>query len=518
MQDLWTQLANVALKSGNVGIAEKCYMKTKNFERLSFLCLVTGQTDKLQKMMKIAENHGDTMGWFQNALYLGNVQERVKLLQNTNQDVLAMLAAVNHGLDEDAATIGERLGEDLAIFINPDAELLAPPIPIYRETSWPMLEIANTRAFNLDDPVMEMEDETENTAWDDSGSDNGAGGAGGADEPAAAAESDGENDWDNSDDDMEIAAPMVDDGYYVPPSAGQSMGDKWAMSSQLAAEHVAGGHFDSAMGLLREQLGLTNFGPMKDVFLQTYAAARAQLPTLPGLNPLGVALADSSFRPMLYLDKEKLAPMLQAAYDKFKGGKFADVILACQGLLLSYPLVVVENRQQVPELQSLRDSAREYVLAAQLFMGQKAETDPGRKAELGALMTHCNLKPPHLALALRQAMKLCMKISNYQHGGAMARRLLELNPAPAHAQEAKKVLMVADRNPRNELSIDYDERNPFVICASTLKPIFRGNPTAKCGVCGASTKPASSGELCKVCTLGSIGAPSSGISCVRQEM
>ena len=59
---------------------------------------------------------------------------------------------------------------------------------------------------------------------------------------------------------------------------------------------------------------------MKELFLQVYAAARAQLPTLPGLNPLGVTLADSRSRPMLYLSLSKLAPMQQTAYDKFKGG------------------------------------------------------------------------------------------------------------------------------------------------------------------------------------------------------
>lgn len=56
---------------------EFSYQKTKSWERLSFLYLITGNLDRLRKMLKIAEMRGDTMSRFQNALYLGDVQEQV---------------------------------------------------------------------------------------------------------------------------------------------------------------------------------------------------------------------------------------------------------------------------------------------------------------------------------------------------------------------------------------------------------------------------------------------------------
>ena len=37
--------------------------------------------EKLKKMLKISEMRQDIMGRFHNALYLGDVQERVKLLE-----------------------------------------------------------------------------------------------------------------------------------------------------------------------------------------------------------------------------------------------------------------------------------------------------------------------------------------------------------------------------------------------------------------------------------------------------
>ena len=62
-------------------VVEMCYQRTKNFDKLSFLYLLTGNMEKLRKMMKIAEIRKDTAGHYQNALYLGDVQERVKILK-----------------------------------------------------------------------------------------------------------------------------------------------------------------------------------------------------------------------------------------------------------------------------------------------------------------------------------------------------------------------------------------------------------------------------------------------------
>lgn len=64
-----------------VQIVEKAYQQTKNFDKLSFLYLATGSTDKLSKMQKIAEARGDPMSRFHNALYAGDVQGRITVLR-----------------------------------------------------------------------------------------------------------------------------------------------------------------------------------------------------------------------------------------------------------------------------------------------------------------------------------------------------------------------------------------------------------------------------------------------------
>lgn len=80
-KDIWHRLGVEALRQGNHQIVEFSYQKTKNYERLSFLYLITGNTEKLAKMLKIAEMRQDNMARFHNALYIGDVRERLKLLE-----------------------------------------------------------------------------------------------------------------------------------------------------------------------------------------------------------------------------------------------------------------------------------------------------------------------------------------------------------------------------------------------------------------------------------------------------
>lgn len=69
-----------ALRQGNLQIVEFSYQKNKAYERLSFLYLITGNLDKMRKMLKMAEMRGDVMSCFHNALYLGDVKEQVGLI------------------------------------------------------------------------------------------------------------------------------------------------------------------------------------------------------------------------------------------------------------------------------------------------------------------------------------------------------------------------------------------------------------------------------------------------------
>lgn len=78
---LWSRLSTEALAHGNHSVVEMCYQKLKQFDKLSFLYLTTGDNAKLSRMAKIAEHRGDFTSRFQNALYLGEVEDRIQMFK-----------------------------------------------------------------------------------------------------------------------------------------------------------------------------------------------------------------------------------------------------------------------------------------------------------------------------------------------------------------------------------------------------------------------------------------------------
>ncbi|KAJ1838911.1 hypothetical protein LPJ57_010995, partial [Coemansia sp. RSA 486] len=99
----------------------------------------------------------------------------------------------------------------------------------------------------------------------------------------------------------------------------------------------------------------------------------------------------------------------------------------------------------------------------------------------------------------------------YKAAGEFAQRLLDLVPVPAIADKARKMITICDRQSRDALPINYDARNPFVICAASHTPIHKGEAAVNCSYCQASYKPEFKDELCRVCSIAQIGAQATGL-------
>ncbi|GAA49855.1 coatomer protein complex subunit alpha [Clonorchis sinensis] len=166
----WERLGELALRQGNHQIVEMAYQRTKNFDKLTFLYLITGNLEKLQKMMKIAEIRKDTSSHYQIALLLGNVAERVRLLRNSGQRSLAYLTAATHGLSDEANELKEQLGaiqstpgsESEASTALPsvkvNASLLIPSPPILRPDRLATTDLGDTPApVELNWPLLSMQ-------------------------------------------------------------------------------------------------------------------------------------------------------------------------------------------------------------------------------------------------------------------------------------------------------------------------------------------------------------------------
>ena len=78
--ECYNRLGEEALRQGNHQIVEVAYQNNRNYEKLSFLYLITGNYEKLNKMLAIAQKRNDIMSRFHNSLYVGNVEEKIRIL------------------------------------------------------------------------------------------------------------------------------------------------------------------------------------------------------------------------------------------------------------------------------------------------------------------------------------------------------------------------------------------------------------------------------------------------------
>ena len=205
---------------------------------------------------------------------------------------------------------------------------------------------------------------------------------------------------------------------------------------------------------------------------------------------------------------------LRVAYKATFEGKFQEALAQFQYILHAILFLVAESRQEVNEIKELIQICREYVLGIQMELERKdlavAKQNPPRQVELSAYFTHCKLQPVHLVLALRSAMNSSFKIKNYGMAGSFARRLLELNPKAEVANQARKVAKLCERTPVDQQNVNYDSRNPFVLCGTSHYPIYQGTPVSRCPYCSAAHGVSCKGSVCTVCNLAQIGKECGG--------
>lgn len=535
-------------------MVELAYQKTKNFDKLSFLYLITGNLEKLKKMMKIAEVRKDTSGQYQIALFLGDAEERVRILEKCGQTSLAYLMASTHGLPEDAERIREESANKKLPEIPTESYLLNPAPPIIDcDDSWPLLAVSKgifdgallakhgKQSGNITSATDVIHaDDGDTGAWGDydvnlENEDEAAEGWGSAKENDDEDEENADNGWDVDDEDLnlpeieasDLAAAHSQAGF-AAPSRGVPLSQAWLSQSKSPVDHFLAGSFESAFRLLNEKHGITNFEPLKPFVLKLYSRSRvayqglSYLPSLlvhPARSGEQTAKSESNKKPaaQLPLVVNKLTTLitqLQQAYQLTTQAKFSEAVDRFRQLLYGTLFVLTENASDAAELKQLVDICREYVLGLSLELERKAlareASKQRRNCEMAAYFTHCNLQPIHSILTLRAAMNLFFKQNYFQNAKSFATRLLELGPKPDVVELARKVQVASEKAIRegrgeNESELEYNALNPFQICAASYRPIYRGKSSVTCGFCSAAYSPEFKEQLCTVCRVAKVG-------------
>ncbi|MFS7952065.1 putative coatomer, alpha subunit protein [Helianthus anomalus] len=74
-------------------------------------------------------------------------------------------------------------------------------------------------------------------------------------------------------------------------------------------------------------------------------------------------------------------------------------------------------------------------------------------------------------------------------------------------------MQAAERNMKDSTQLNYDFRNPFVVCGATYVPIYRGQKDVLCPYCNSHFVLSLEGQLCTVCDLAVVGSDASGLLC-----
>ncbi|KAL7927285.1 Coatomer, alpha subunit [Trichoderma austrokoningii] len=531
----WTRLATEALAHGNHQVVEMCYQKLKQFDKLSFLYLATGDHSKLARMAKIAEHRGDFTSRFQNALYLGDVEDRIQMLKEIDHYPLAYATAKSHGLEEECEAILEASGltED-QLTLPTMGKPLAPPKPVVStfKSNWPNKAgsqsyfesalLGQVEGLSLEDESntangIEAEQATKVEAVDQL-----IATAGEDDDDAAG--------WDMGDDDVpEIDNDFVNVDSVEAGGAGSCEADIWARNSPLAVDHVAGGSFETAMQLLNRQVGAVQFAPLKPRFLEVYQSSKTFLPALANLptllNYVRRTVDETDLRkvlPVIPRDLEHLATNdLQKGYDSMKANKLEDGARFFKGILHAILVNAVSSESEVAEAKKLIASAREYSIAMDIELARRnlgsideIAQDPAKvkkSLELSAYFTIPKIEVPHRQIALLSAIKVAIKSKNYNSALGFANRIIANGGSSKIVENAKKTKAQCERNPNDSIEIEFDQFAEFEICAASHTPIYSGAPFEECAFDGSKYHSSYKGSICRVCEVCEVGKHGSGL-------
>jgi len=534
----WNRLGLEALRQGNQQIVEMVYQRTKNFDSLSFLYLITGNTTKLKKMLKIAEMRNDVMSRFNNALMLGAVEERVKILAEMGQVPLAALTAKSHGLTEFLDKLEEQLqGSDISAAIPPNARLLMPPVPLVRpadkgdDANWPLLksvkQIFEKTTFenvsaSQETPFVDASEVPEDTeiggGWgDDLNSPTGGPVAVGAD-------------WGDMDD-LDLGGEVVEEAVVEEKGASLTMGDtlqtKWLRKRRLVCDLVAAGEFEEALSLLKKRIGLMNPDPLEPLFKEAYWATCSALPSLPQAPSLNLpVLSEGHFKsrelsPMLLFTSKTIVAKVREAQRLLTQGKFGEGLSLLQYALQVIPLSAAKDSAEEKVLVEMIEVCREYVNFTRLEVARKRlnpQTEVARNVEMAAYLTCCKVQSKfHHGLALKLAMTTSFRMQNFVTAASFARRLIQGSWGDQGATlvpQARQVLAQSEKNATDAHPINFDPRGnveDVKLCVGSFTPFAATDAVVNCPYCSSPYKQQFKGKLCQACGLSEIGANTLGI-------
>ncbi|GAV50250.1 hypothetical protein ZYGR_0U01060 [Zygosaccharomyces rouxii] len=521
---VWDRLSKEALVQGNTSLVEMIYQNQMAFDKLSFLYLLVGDTEKLSKMEAISENRGDIFDLISDTFYNNSTSTRARAFAEAGSLPLAYAVAKTSGDESAAASFLEQDEFDENDVVLPDVVNSTPAIkaPAISQPiqNWPLkqaeLSFFEKAVLNqIDD--LSLEEPTEEETLEEQPR---------AQSAEAVFEEDGvgeEGDaWDLGSEDLDIGEEEQTEEPSKEATAApeESETATWVKNSKLPAILIASGAFDAAAQALNKQVGIVNFEPLRSKFLNIYEGCRTYLPSTPGEVPsiVGYIRADAEEEdPTKILprtpDVSTVAAQMNEGFKFFKANKLEPAIECFRDAIYTITLLAVNNEEDERIARQALQKAREYILGLSIELTRRSlpAEDVKRNLELAAYFTRAKLSPAHRSNALQVAMSQSFKHKNFVLASYFADEFLKIMSSGPRAEQAAKVKDKADTLAHDAVEIDFDPYAEFDICASSYTPIYKGSPSATDPLTGAKYHIAQEGSIDKIALISKIGARSSGL-------
>ncbi|SCU81322.1 LAME_0B06524g1_1 [Lachancea meyersii CBS 8951] len=523
----WEQLGQAALQQGNIELAEAVYQNQKQFDKLSFLYLISGDLTKLAKMESIAEQRGDISSVILNTIYNKSNEKRGEIFAQGGSLPLAYAIAKANNQDSNAAKILEAAGvsendvtlpEGISFATHYKSPLVPEPVK-----EWPLekpepsfFEKALAGGMEKLDIQEEAEDdiqspsntfEAQQTAFSDE---------------EFVAEDDGG--WDMGEEDLglEVDVPEteVEEQQVTKAPADENEMTQWTKNSKLPYVLIAAGAFEAAAQALNKQAGLINFEPLRPRFHEIYESCRTymsatptELPSITGLIRANTELnAPESLLPFV-AGSDVVTNKMNKGFRLFKANKLELAIEVFRDVIYTITLLAVDNQEDETLALKAMAKAREYILGISIELARRSlpADDVKRNLELASYFTTAKLLPPHRSTALQVAMSQSFKHKNFIQASYFAGEFLKIVTTGPRSEQAQKVKDRAELMASDAIEVDFDPYAEFVICASTFTPIYNDTPAVTDPLTGAKYHSSEKGKLDVIASVSKIGTPASGL-------
>lgn len=120
-----------------------------------------------------------------------------------------------------------------------------------------------------------------------------------------------------------------------------------------AALNIAMGDFSKAMSLLKCQISVGDFAPLKQLFVDTMTLNRVKLQTMPHGPYLDMKLKTTASMPLLPVSLQSLEERFAKGIDLTTKGDFGASLAMFRGLIQAAPLMAVFSQQEAQKVKAL---------------------------------------------------------------------------------------------------------------------------------------------------------------------